>query len=115
MRIVNRTVAVLRARQPYVEWANRFRGEGPALTVGDVAPAGSTFLIPDFEDEAETRAFVESHARAMFEHELEMWNDDAAAWPKIRDAATFRQWFDVEVHDVVMDLGDDDLSGADVE
>jgi hypothetical protein len=114
MRMINRSVALLQARQPYVDWANRSREGGPALTVEDFAGRGSSFLIPDFEDETEAQAFVERHASVMFEHELGMWNDDPSVWPPIRDAATFREWFDVEVHDVVMDLGDDDLYAEEV-
>lgn len=112
MKLVNRAVAVLRARQPYVDWANRFVRGGLPLSVSDFADAGSAFLIPAFDRDEEIQAFIDRHAPAMFEHELGMWADDPATWPPTRDAATFRAWFHVEVHDVVMDLGPDDLTAA---
>lgn len=108
MKFVSRAVLVLRARQPYVDWANDLQEPGGAMvTLEDARTAGSAFLIPALSRGADARAFVERHAPAMFEHELEMWMDDRSTWPARRDAAAFHEWFDVEVHDIVVDLGED--------
>ncbi len=111
MRFVNRSVLVLRAKPPYVEWANEVgAATAGAVSLDDARQAGSAFLIPAIERDEEARAFVEAHARAMFEHELGMWMDDPDTWPARRDAETFLEWFDLEVHDIVVDLGDEPLA-----
>jgi hypothetical protein len=127
VRFVNRAVLVLRARQPYVDWANACAaGEGrPAgapegragerVSLDDARSAGSAFLIPPIDRDEDARDFVERHADTMFEHELFMWNDDPSFWPERRDAETFREWFDIEVHEIVIDLGDGPVLAEELE
>ncbi len=110
MRFVNRAVMVLRARQPYVDWANALASGTDTVSLDDARQAGSAFLIPSIERDEDARAFVEAHARAMFEHELGMWMDDPGTWPPTRDAETFLDWFDLEVHDIVVDLGQEAIA-----
>jgi hypothetical protein len=111
MKFVSRAVLVLRAKAPYVEWANGLQEPGqPMVTLAHARAAGSAFLVPSFERETEAQAFVERQAQAMFEHELGMWMDDRTTWPAARDPGTFHEWFDVEVHEIVLDLGDDEIA-----
>jgi len=35
-------------------------------------------------------------------------------WPSAGDLTTFRQWFRVELHGVVVDVGDDDIAGEEL-
>ncbi len=114
MRFVNRAVRVLRARQPYVDWANDVGSGTDTVSLDDARQAGSAFLIPSIERDEEARAFVVTHARAMFEHELGMWMDDPETWPPRRDAETFVEWFDLEVHDIVIDLGEEAIAAEEL-
>jgi hypothetical protein len=43
---------------------------------------------------------------AIFENELYGWHTDEAAWPRGRDFAMFKDWFEIEPHSVVEDLCD---------
>jgi hypothetical protein len=106
VRFVNRTVVVLRARPPYVEWANAVANGEERVELDEARSAGSAFLVPPIEHDEDAQGFVERHARALFEHELAMWMDDPATWPARRDGETFHDWFDLEVHEIVVDLGD---------
>jgi hypothetical protein len=131
VRFVNRAVLVLRARLPYFDWANRCAegAEAPAerpessapgrppgrVTLDDARSAGSAFLIPMIDRDDEARHFVAQHARALFEHELSMWTDDRSLWPPERDADAFREWFDVEVHDILVDVGEGPLLAEELE
>ena len=36
------------------------------------------------------------------------------AWPATRDLATFREWFRVDIHSVVVDVADDDIEGEEL-
>ncbi len=111
MKFVSRAVLVLRAKQPYVDWVNGLLEPGqPMVTLADARAAGSAFLIPPFTRDADAQEFVERQAPAMFEHELGMWMDDRSTWPSARDIAAFHAWFDVEVHEIVVDLGEDEIA-----
>jgi hypothetical protein len=110
MKFVSRAVVVVRAKPPYVDWANGLRpADAERVTLANARVGGSAFLVPSFQHDEDAQAFLERHATAMFEHELGMWIDDRAAWPPRRDAATFHEWFDVELHEIVVDLGDDEI------
>jgi len=43
---------------------------------------------------------------AIFENELHGWHTDEAGWPRGRDFAMCKEWFEVELHSVVEDLCD---------
>ena len=45
----------------------------------------------------------------LIELQLESWTDDESVWPAERDLRTFREWFRVEIHSVVVDVGEDDV------
>jgi hypothetical protein len=50
----------------------------------------------------------------LFEFQLSAWTDDEASWPATRDLATFRAWFRIDIHSVVVDVGDDDIEGEEI-
>jgi hypothetical protein len=40
--------------------------------------------------------------------------DDEASWPETRDLKAFREWFRIDIHSVVVDVGDDDIEGEEL-
>lgn len=40
--------------------------------------------------------------------ELWAWHTDETYWPKKRNLALFREWFDIEIHSEVIDMDDDE-------
>ncbi len=69
----------------------------------------TAILIPEFDDPAEAEAFIAAMADDLFEMELDSWDRDPRTWPVNRSYATFREWFDVEIHSIVLDASDDDI------
>ena len=116
MRIVNRTAVSIVGAQPYLEWmrkteADRDRG---MLTVEPSKTYGTAYLLPEFEMEEDVQEWIEENALWLFEFQLAAWTSEASAWPPVRDLATFRQWFRVDIHNVVVDASDDDIEGEDL-
>ena len=60
------------------------------------------YLIKDGDAENVDTWIRENHI-ALFESELEDWYTDETLWPKNRDYKTFKEWFEVECHSVIMD------------
>ena len=118
---VNRSALLVRPRQPFVDWANRFlRAEGkPELELRGTSvsnPYGMVVLAP--ECDATDRAAAE-HLRLIFPKIfeelllLDEFTADRSLWPDTRDFRVFSDWFDVEIHTLVMDGTDYSLSAGD--
>ena len=52
--------------------------------------------------------------RDPFELQLAAWTEDESAWPATRDLKTFREWFRIDVHSVVVDVPDDEIEGEEI-
>ena len=107
--VINRAVAIIKPRQPYLDWAKRITEPADDVTLDELRTDCTAILIPDFDAPAESEAFIAGFAVDLFEMELEAWDRDPATWPEDRSFETFREWFDVEIHSIVLDAADDDI------
>jgi hypothetical protein len=113
MRVVNRTAVTIIGAQPYLDWVRATDADfnKGAIIVAPVKTYGAAFLLPEFELEENLQEWVEDNATWLFEFQLAAWTDNEATWPPVRDLTAFRAWFRVDVHSVVVDVGDDDIDG----
>ena len=116
MRLVNRTAISLIGEAPFVDWMNANDADSAkgTITVARAKPYGTVVLLPEFELEEDIQEWVEDNASWLFEFQLASWTDDEALWPADRDLKTFREWFRVDIHSVVVDAGDDDIDGEEL-
>ena len=105
--MLNRAVLIVRPKQPYVDWAAGLDGSGP---VPDPEDEQTVYLIPSYEDDDEAWEIVEDLYETIFESELYDWHPDESAWPQDRDFEMFQDWFEIELHSVVEDLCDYEIS-----
>ena len=116
MRVINRTAITVVGGQPYLDWTREKEADfnQGTLTVARAKTFGSAFLLPEFELEEDVQEWVEDNATLLFEFQLAAWTDDESIWPATRDLTTFRQWFRVDIHSVVVDVADDDIEGEEL-
>jgi hypothetical protein len=116
MRIVNRTAVSIVGAKPYIDWTLRNEGDvnRGTLTVARANTFGTAVLLPEFELEEDVHEWIEENATLLFEFQLSSWSSDEASWPPIRDLKAFREWFRVDIHNVVIDVGDDDIEGEEL-
>ena len=116
MRVVNRTAVTIVGAQPYDDWTRQTDGDANkgALTVRRAKTFGTAYLLPEFDLEEDVQEWVEENAAWLFEFQLSAWTDDESAWPQSRDLQTFREWFRVDIHNIVVDVGDDDIEGEEI-
>jgi hypothetical protein len=110
--MLNRGVVVVRPKQPYLDWAARLDDSG---IVPDPNDEQTIYLIPSFDDEEEAWKILEKMHPSIFENELYEWHTDEGAWPKDRDFAMFKAWFEIKVYSVVEDLCDYEIFDEDEE
>jgi hypothetical protein len=104
MEVLNRTAVSLVPREPYLQWANSLPDQSYRLEPEDARTFAANFLIPTFDTKDERITYIATRSAEMFKRALEMWNEDVSQWPKRRDHLALREWFDVEVHDLLIDL-----------
>ncbi len=105
MKLINRGVAVIKPKQPFVNWLNGLSdsaNEAPH-TQESLREDCTVLLIPDFYSLEEMEAFTNPMKPDLFEQELANYAEDARDWPDDLTAAIFDEWFDLEVHSMVYD------------
>jgi hypothetical protein len=105
--MLNRSVLIVRPRQPMVDWVAGLDESGLA---SNVEGGQTAYLVPEFDDDDEAQQVLEDVFAEVFERELFGWRTDEATWPANRDLALFMQWFEIELHSVVEDLCDFELT-----
>ncbi len=104
--MLNRSVLIVRPKQPYLDWAVGLDDSG---LVPDAEGEQTVYLVPEIEDDDQADRVLERVYGEIFERELYGWHTDEAAWPKNRTLSMFRKWFEIEMHSLVEDICDFDL------
>ena len=102
--MVNRGAVILRYKAPFVKWINEADPikDSSEVTIASANEERTVYLITDGDAENVDRWIRENHV-ALFEGELEGWYTNESLWPKKRNFKTFKEWFEVEYHSVIMD------------
>ena len=116
MRVINRTAITVVGVQPYLDWTRQEDADfnRGTLTVARAKTFGTAYLLPELELEEDVQEWVEENAQWLFEFQLASWTDEQSTWPATRDLKTFREWFRIDVHNVVVDVADDDVEGEEL-
>jgi hypothetical protein len=116
MRVVNRTSVTVVGAEPYVEWSRSRDADFAkgAVTVARARAYGTAFLLPELEQEEDLLEWIEDNYAWIFEFQLSAWTEDESAWPAERDLKMFRAWFRIDLHSVVVGIGDDDIEGEEL-
>ena len=116
MRILNRTAVSVVGKQPYIDWTRKRDADANRgmLTVARARPYGTAILLPEFELEEDVQEWIEENASWIFEFQLSAWTEDESIWPQVRDIKTFREWFHVDIHSVVVDVAEDEIEGEEL-
>ena len=103
MNEVNRSVIIVHAKEPFLQWLNSLPDPGK-FTLDEVNQDHTTFLLPEYEDDSEMKILLECYYKFIFEEKLYDWWRDQDAWPQKRNLKIFKEWFDVDFHCMVFDL-----------
>jgi hypothetical protein len=113
MRVINRTAVTIIGGQPYLDWIRRTDADvnRGTLTVARARTYGSAYLLPELDLEEDIQEWVEDNMAWLFEFQLSAWTEDESTWPISRDLKMFRLWFRIDIHNVVIDIGEDEIEG----
>jgi len=107
--VVNRGALILRYKEPAVRWINEAdpNPSAPPIDLQSANEDRNVYLISDSagDDRQSLDRWLKRHYAEIFEIELEDGYTDPNLWPKPRSYTLFREWFEPELHTVLMDLG----------
>ena len=113
MYLVDRTAAVLKPTEAFLQWLQKTDTEMPELTLSQLRANCTVFLLPLFDEPEEVVAYFNERFEEIFEAELSSWTIDDHAWPEL-NLDLIWQFFELEVHDTVLDLEESDLENMPV-
>ena len=103
MRLLKHSIAIIKPKQPYIKWANSLPDKDREYT-DDVFKQGcSAVIIPEYDNEKEARAYINTIWKDIFEEELHGWSTNKNWYPPNMSQKMFWQWFDVEFHSELYD------------
>ncbi|MBV8657856.1 MAG: hypothetical protein JO142_08560 [Burkholderiales bacterium] len=112
MYFVDRSIAVIKPKQPFLDWLNKLPDNEVTLTLEDIRSDCTVLMVPEVNEQEDGIAYVDDMADRIFEMELASWTQDDKLWPRVRNLKTFWDWFDVEIHTVLMDSVDQDIHNS---
>jgi hypothetical protein len=107
MRTIDRSIAIIRPKKPYIAWANSCGYEDRAYSPEYFDDFYSmAFLIPYFDSITanKSKQHVVSKWEELFTGALSGWNKDKESWPKDLSAEMFKKWFKIEFLRTVVEL-----------
>jgi len=107
--VIDRNLAVIKPKQPFLDWLRGVPGNEVELTLDQLRIDCTALLVPEFEEPEDAVSFIDEIGVELFEAELGSWVDDTKLWPKDRSLQAFWTWFDVEIHSTVVDLVDEEV------
>ncbi len=109
MQEIDRVAVIIRPCEPMLAWINHLPDpEFKDLILEDIYQDCTVLLLPLCEDEDELRHLLEKNYMNLFTNELAAWCEDESLWPSHLNFNLFKQWFDVEPHSLVIDLGEEE-------
>jgi hypothetical protein len=109
MDLINRCVLIVKAKEPFLEWVRRLPDPERSMTLSQLNEDSHAYLLPEYEMDEDREALLAECYDDIFYHELMGWWTDESAYPASRSLEMFKEWFSVEFHSSVVDLGDTDL------
>jgi len=107
MKEIDRSILTVRAKEPFLDWLHSLPDPDPVKYIlNEVNRDQSAYLLPEYEDDNKKESLLKKYFSKIFEEQLNGWWVDPDAWPSKRDLKTFKEWFDVKFHSVVLDLVD---------
>ncbi|HSE22615.1 MAG TPA: hypothetical protein VLB68_13195 [Pyrinomonadaceae bacterium] len=102
---VNRSLMVVKPKQPFLDWLNSLDNDDEMnLTLEELQNDSTAYLVPEYETPEDQAEIVVWSHNYVFEEELMAWYTFEEEWPPTRDLDTFLEWFEVEFHSTIMDL-----------
>lgn len=105
---VERSIAVIKPKLPFLEWINNtFHDLPQPLTLDSIRIDCNSYLIPEMEEIEDGINYIDDRFADLFALELASWTEDESLWPQAFTLKMFWEWFDVEIYPTAIDISED--------
>ena len=104
---IDRNAILVKPLKPLFDWLNALYPTEPPIT-GKVE--GTIYLLKEHDTNEEIEDWLSKNYEFIFKNELNEWHTDPAAWPPHRSIQLFKQWFTYEIHSMVLDIEEEDIT-----
>jgi hypothetical protein len=101
--IINRNAFIVKARKPYIDWANSIFNDSPTDFSKE---ENNIYLIREMDNNQQIADWIRKNFDKIFQNELNDWCTDETTWPSKRTYKMFTEWFEIEISSMVLDLED---------
>ncbi|MGN6803780.1 MAG: hypothetical protein ACTHJN_17905 [Ginsengibacter sp.] len=102
---INRNAIIVKPKQPLLDWVNSIYPESPIETLN----VGTVYLVNSGDSIQEVERWLQKNFDNIFQNELNGWNTDEKNWPEKRTFKLFKEWFNYEIHDMIVDMEEDEI------
>ncbi len=106
MITVNRTAALIKPSQVFLDWLHEADPSSAELPLEALQSDASIYLIPDCDCDEEAYRYLEEASEVIFEEQLSSWLDEPETWPEDRGLKALSEWFEITLHSMLVDLSD---------
>lgn len=103
---VKRVAAIIKPTNKLLSWLKKHAHANHHMKIDNLHRDCTTLLIPPFKGPEQAKAFIEEIYSGIFENELTSWGLKEHQWPEDRSLEHFNEWFDIEFHSMIYDIGD---------
>ena len=97
---INRNAILVKIKQPLLDWINSIYPDSPVESTNE----GTIYLIKEKDSNVAIEKWLKKNFDNIFINELNDWHTDEKDWPQKRTYKQFKEWFDVEIHSMILDL-----------
>ena len=105
---MDRSAVVVKPTEVFLDWLKGTGEDLPDLTLSQLRSNCSVYLVPETDTPEEAAGYFGERWQEIFSAELASWEVPQKQWPELSPQA-FARFFDLEFHDMVMDLDDEEL------
>ena len=98
---INRNAIIVKPKDPFFNWQNQvFPDDEPIHNLEE----NNIYLIREMDDNHAIRNWLKKNFNDIFSNELNDWCSNEKLWPEKRTFKMFADWFDLEIHSMILDL-----------
>jgi hypothetical protein len=97
---INRNAIVVKPKQALIDWVNSIYPESPIEAVNEA----TVYLIKEKDSNEAIEKWLQKNFDNIFQNELNNWHTDEKDWVQKRTYKLFKEWFDIEIHSMILDL-----------
>ena len=97
---INRNAILIKPKKAMFEWVNKIYPESPVENENE----GTIYLIKKRISVEAIKNWLKKNFDKIFQNELNNWHTDEKDWPKKRSYKQFTEWFEFEIHSMILDV-----------